>query len=35
MDRSSNQKIYEGKCGESQPDILERIKKILNKEDTQ
>lgn len=23
------------KCGESHPDILERIKQILNKEDTQ
>lgn len=35
MDRSSKPKIYKDKGGESHPDILERIKQILNKEDTQ
>ncbi len=35
MDRSSKQKIYEDKGGGSHPDIVERIKQILNKEDTQ
>lgn len=35
MDRSSNQKTYKDKGGESHPDIVERIKQILNKEDTQ
>ena len=32
MGRSSNPKIYEDKGGESYPDILERVKRILNKE---
>lgn len=35
MDRSSNQKIYKDKGGKSHPDILERVKQILNKEDAQ
>ncbi len=35
MDRSSKPKIYKDKGGESHQDILERIKQILNKEDTQ
>ncbi len=33
MDRSSKAKIYKNKGGESQPDIVERIKQILNKEE--
>ena len=32
MDRLSKPKIYKDKGGESHPDILERIKQILNKE---
>lgn len=35
MDRSSNQKTCKNKGGESHPDIVERIKQVLNKEDTQ
>lgn len=32
MDRSSKPKIYEDKGGESHPDIVERIREILNRE---
>lgn len=35
MDRSSNQKTCKDKGDESHPDIVERIKQMLNKEDTQ
>ena len=31
MDRSSKPKIYKDKGGESHPDILDKVRKILNR----
>lgn len=31
MDRSSNQKTCKNKGGESQPDILDKVREILNR----
>lgn len=35
MDRSSKPKTCKNEGNENKPDIVERIKQILNKEDTQ